>query len=475
MSIFTLTIFGITGNLSQIKLLPALYDMAQKNLLPDISIIGIARKEMDNNAFKKYIYDSLTLQNRHHKHPIDKNIVEKLCKDFRYIRGDVDKPNLYPLLKKHFKKTGTNNNVIYYLATYPDLYDAIFKNLASHKMNRHKNGWVRLMIEKPLGTDLSSAKKLNLLLSEYFSEEQIFRIDHYLGKETIQNILTFRFGNGLFEPLMNKGYIDHIQVTALEDFGIGTRGGYYDSVGALRDVGQNHLLQMLAFATMDAPNEFSNPEITKKRLEILKSLVPAKKAVFGQYETYQNEQNVIGNSQTDTFFAFKTYIHNKRFEGIPVYIRAGKQMKETVTEISIIFKVPINRLFKHIHLGNQPNVLIYRIQPNEGIILKILGKKPGHEIALSPEYMEFCYRNLLPHKLPDPYERLLSDAIRGDQTFFNDAAEVEAQWRFIDPLLANRSAPAIYKEGSWGPKTADDLIEKDGRSWLIPSPQYCRI
>jgi glucose-6-phosphate 1-dehydrogenase len=333
------------------------------------------------------------------------------------------------------------------------------------------------MIEKPIGKDLHSAKELNHLLLNYFTEDQIFRLDHYLGKETLQNILAFRFGNEIFEPLINNEHVDHIQITAAEDFGIGDRGGYYDNVGALVDVGQNHQLQMLAFALMDAPSEFSNKAITEERVKILQNLIPhPQKLVLGQYNGYHSEKNVAENSKTDTFYALKTEVNTKGLKGIPIYIRAGKKLKKTVTEISVVFKTPHNRLFKNEKNGMQPNVLVYRIQPNEGIVLKVLVKKPGFGISLEPEYMQYCYK-LDPHShyIPDDHERLISDAIRGDQTFFNDAEEVEAQWQFIEHLVNNKPEPVIYQEGTWGPKAAMELIEEDGRQWLEPSEDFCKI
>lgn len=482
MDSFALIIFGITGNLAQIKLIPVLYDMAEKNLLPEgMSVVGIGRKKMTKLKFQKYFHEALNSENIHHQHPIKEEVFNKLCKRLHYFNGEADKPGFYPNLRDFLndltKKGFKCNNRIYYLATYPNLYKDIFEGLRKNGLNKQNGGWVRLMIEKPIGNDLASAKALNGLLLKYFSEDQIYRLDHYLGKETLQNILTFRFSNGIFEPLINKDFIDHIQITATEDFGIGKRGGYYDQVGALKDVGQNHQLQMLAFSTMDAPTEFSNEAVTRERIKILKSIVSIpKKIIFGQYQGYEKEENVDPKSQTDTFYALKTYINNERFKGVPIYIRAGKKLKQTVTEISIAFKNPVNRLLKNLDLGEEPNVLIYRIAPNEGIVLKILTKTPGHETRLEPQYMQFCYR-LDPHThlLPDPYERLLIDTIRGDQTFFNDAQEVEAQWAFIDPLFAKRGKPHIYKAGSWGPKEADELIEEDGRQWLEPSMDFCRI
>ncbi len=482
MDSFALVIFGITSNLAQKYLIQVLYDMAEREILPkEMAIIGIARRQMSPQDFQNYFHESLHLENIHHKHPIKEDVFKKLCKRLHYISGEFSDPSFYPRLKSFMSgltKRGFHcNNRVYYLATYPDLYKSVFEGLRNSKLNRQNGGWVRLMIEKPIGHDLKSAKALNKLLLKYFNEDQIYRLDHYLGKETLQNILTFRFSNGIFEPLINKDYIDHIQITAAEDFGIGARGGYYDVVGALKDVGQNHLLQMLAFATMDAPSEFSNEAVTTRRIKILQSLVPQpKKIVFGQYKGYEQEKNVNPHSDTNTFFTLKTYINNERFKDVPIYIRAGKKLKQTVTEISIVFKNPINRLLKNLGSGDEPNVLIYRIQPNEGIVLKILTKVPGHSVKLEPEYMQFCYKiNPHAHYLPDPYEHLLIDTMKGDQTFFNAAEEVEAQWAFIDPLASARSKPLLYEPGTWGPKEADKLIQKDGRQWLEPSMDFCRI
>lgn len=500
MDSFALVIFGITSNLAQIKLIPALYDMEEKGLLPEgMSIVGIARKPMSDTEFQNYIHSILHLENIHHAHEIKEDVFQKLCQRLKYFNGQIQDRIIYEELARYLK-TG---NRIFYLATYPELYKDVFENLQKSNLNKQNGGWVRLMIEKPIGHDLSSAKALNELLAKYFTEDQIFRLDHYLGKETIQNILTFRFSNDIFEPLINKDHIDHIQITASEDFGIGKRGGYYDQVGALKDVGQNHQLQMVAFSTMDAPLEFSNEEVTRERLKILKALVPMpEKVVYGQYEGYKDEEKVAADSDTDTFYALKTYVNNERFKNVPIYIRAGKKLKQTVTEISIVFKNPASKLLKDLDCGDEPNVLIYRIQPNEGIVLKILIKEPGHEIKLKPEYMQYCYKNPLysrfdnsialaretlpfagakrridPHNhyIPDPYERLLVDTIRGDQTFFNDAEEVEAQWAFIDPLVAKQGKPVIYKTGSWGPQEADKLLADDGRCWLEPSMEFCRI
>ncbi|MDD2822885.1 MAG: glucose-6-phosphate dehydrogenase [Candidatus Daviesbacteria bacterium] len=479
MDSFDLVIFGITGNLAQIKLIPVLYDMVEKDILPEsVQIVGTARSPMTQEEFESYFHKVLHQDNRHHKHDVHEAVLKKLFSKLHYLPGNLDDPSFYRNIKDYLKKIHKGEgkqNLVFYLATYPQLYQSIFDNLKKIGLSDQEKRWVRLIIEKPIGLDLPSAKKLNKLLLKYFHENQIFRLDHYLGKETLQNILTFRFGNGIFEPMMNKKYIDHIQVSALEDFGIGKRGGYYDSVGALKDVGQNHLLQMLTIPCMDPPKEFLHTEVVKERQKIIKKLISYPKSlILGQYEGYQKEENVAPDSVTDTYFAFKTEINNTRFKGVPIYIRGGKSLKQTATEISIVFKNPTNRLFKNLDGGKAPNVLVYRIQPNEGIMLQILTKKPDHGTALNHSFMQYCYpQNFPQHTFPDAYEKLIVDAIRGDQTYFNNAAEVESEWKYIDEFTAKLPEPCLYKPGSWGPKEADELIEKDGRKWLEPSNQLC--
>ena len=471
---FALVVFGITGNLSQIKLIPVLYDLVAKNLLPkNFIVLGVGRKPYSGNSFRSFILEALTRENRHHNHPIDPIISEKLLRHIRYIRGDVDEKEtaskLFTTLKKYIVAKNISN-IIFYLATYPNLYEKIFKSIVNSHINIQKKGWIRLVIEKPIGSDSSSAKTLDKLLHKYFLEDQIYRLDHYLGKETLQNLLIFRFNNGIFEHLMNKKYVSQIQITAAEDFGIGSRGGYYDSVGALRDVGQNHLLQMLALSTMDPPTQFTSEAVTKERIKILKALKPhPSKIIFGQYNGYLYEEKVEKNSNTDTFFALKTEIHNKRWQGVPIYIRAGKKMTRWVTEIKIVFQVPEDRLFSKLDLGDTPNVLTFRIQPNEGIGLDVLIKKPGHKLILSSYPMHFSFP-AASLELPDAYERLFYDAFSGDQTFFNDAQEIQEEWRFVDTLLQKKRKILLYEPGSWGPKEAEELLQVDGNSWLEHQP-----
>lgn len=473
---FSLVIIGITSNLAQIKLIPTLYDLVAGKYLPkEFRIVGVGRTPMDQTAFRIFVSKTLRSPNRHHTHPIDESIEKELFEHLTYLTADLTSMDSYTKLKDILSTHNTNNHM-FYLATFPSLYASIFENLKTTGLADEKESWTRLLIEKPIGTDRDSSRELNDLLTKYFREDQIFRLDHYLGKETLQNILTFRFGNGLLEPLMSSQHIDHIQVTAAEDFGIGLRGSYYDQNGAIKDVGQNHLLQMIALSTMEAPIKFGEKEVTKARVDVLKNLIPDPDSlVIGQYEGYHSEKDVAVGSNTETYFAFKTSLENDRFRGIPIYVRGGKYLKSTATEIAIIFKNGETRLFSHLKSGEEPNILTYRIQPNEGIVLKIMTKKPGHELALDESYMQYCY----PHgkDLPDAYERLIVDALKGDQTFFNDASEVDAQWAFTDPLIASMHGvtPSIYKRGSWGPREADEMIAKDGRAWYEPSTAFCAI
>lgn len=344
---FVLIIFGITGNLAQLKLIPALYDLAESGLLPPMmSIVGIGRKPLTTDGFRTYCREVLAKPNKHHMHPIKEDIETNLLSRMRYIAGDMAGDAVYDSLKSLFGETPACANKIYYLATYPGLYADIFNHLESSGLNHPDCGWVRVMIEKPIGTDELSSRALNNLLSQFYFEDQIYRLDHYLGRETLQNLLTFRFGNGIFEPIISHEYLDHIQVTAAEDFSIGERGGYYDSVGALKDVGQNHLLQMITMSTMDSPVSFSNNDVTDARSTRLRSLVPEPdRVVYGQYTGYRKEAHVAKDSQTDTFFAFRTHINSPRFNGVPIYVRGGKQMARTVTEVAFIFKVKPNRIF----------------------------------------------------------------------------------------------------------------------------------
>jgi glucose-6-phosphate 1-dehydrogenase len=444
---FTLTIVGITSNLAQIKIIPTLYDLvAESKVSDDFSVIGVGRTPMDQQSFHAFISKTLRAKNRHHTHGIDPVVEQKLLSHLSYLPADLTNPESFVKLKELIKSSPHSKNRMYYLATFPSLYETIFHNLKSVGLTGQKNGWTRLVIEKPIGTDRDSAKALNDLLAEYFVEDQVFRLDHYLGKETLHDVLDFRFNQSPHESKITHEFVDHIQVSALEDFGIGLRGPYYDQNGAIKDVGQNHLLQMIALATMNKPSEFTNELVTQERVSILKNLVPDPETlVLGQYEGYHQEPSVGETSLTETYFAFKTSIDNDRFSGVPIYVRGGKYLTLTCTEIVIVFK--------------NTDKLIYRIGgAEEGITL--VNGTTGEKTTYTPTHG---------HEAPDAYERLLLDALNGDQTFFNDANEVDAQWVFTDALLTQKHGmqPEIYKRGTWGPKAADNLLSKDGRSWLI--------
>ncbi|CAN5315341.1 glucose-6-phosphate dehydrogenase [soil metagenome] len=471
-----LVIFGVTGNLAKLKIIPALYDLINHGKLADNSlIIGVGRKDLGENGFVEYIKDVIQEYAKSSQIEIVPEALEHLLKNLRYVHGDITDEEMYLNLKKMLMSDKAHTNTIFYLATYPSLYQHIFESLEKVGLNKSTRGWVRVLVEKPIGNDLSSANALNTLMGQYFNEDQIYRIDHYLGKETVQNILYFRFGNSIFEPIFNKEYIDHIQITSAETKGIGQRGMYYDNVGALKDIGQNHLLQMLALVTMDAPAEMTNDAITKERSKVLAALQPNPEAlVLGQYESYVTEENVSPQSVTNTFFALKTEVNTPRFAGVPIYLRGGKMLDKSYAEISVVFKKPANTLFKKFHTPVVSNVLTFRIQPDEGIALRFLSKSQMGSGVLDAADMEFCYKSVA-ERLLNPYETLISDAIAGDQTFFNDAAEVEAEWKFIDPLDGKHLVPVVYPDGSNGPQEAAALIQKDRREWLEPSQTFCKV
>lgn len=450
-----IVIFGVTGNLSEIKLIPALFDLwINKQIPQNVSIFGISNRGRTKDELNDLFERSLKLKHLE----CDDKLIKKFKSKFKFLAGNLNDNLVYCELKN--KLSVSKGNIIFYLATHPILYQSILENLYKEKLNNNLNGFVKIMVEKPLGDNLESAKRLNKLFKKYYKEEQIFRIDHYLAKDTIQNILAFRFHNEIFESAWNKEKIDHIQITAAESFGAELRSSYYDSVGALKDVGQSHVLQMLAFTVMERPRKFDNKEVTAKRMEVFKNLVPEpNNLVLGQYENYSQKK-----TETNTFFAFKTKLKKGKFKEVPIYIRGGKKLAKTVAEISIIFKKKNN---------GQANILIFRVQPNEGIVLEMAVKKSGIEMECEKGTMQFCYHQL--RKLKDAYVRLLMDAITGEQTYFNDAIEIESEWKFIDALEAEKKNIKTYSAGTWGPREADELIRNDGREWLEPSDNLCKI
>lgn len=477
---FVLIIFGGSGDLAYQHLYPALYDIAEKRLLPkDFAIVATGRR-YTSEEFYEFFAHSLTSDNRHHKHSIQESFFKNLVKHIYFFPGDNTDPNFYKSLKQYLEsltKEGlTSYNRIFYVGVPHTLYSQIFENLKACGLNREGKGWTRVVVEKPLGQDLSSAKYLDKLITSAFTEDQIFRLDHYLGKETLENILALRFENNIFEPLLNANFLDHIQITASEDFDIAKRGKFYESTGALKDVGQNHILQMITLATMEEPKGKKEQDLIRERVKLISCLrANPKDLIFGQYskgmvhgadaKAYREEESVDPSSEIDTFFALKLYIDNLRFKGVPIFIRAGKRLAEWVTEISYVFK-PVH--------GRQ-NILTIRLQPNEGVSLKIYTKRPGYDLALEETQMQFCYKHFFPGQTFDAYEKLLQEVFAGKHIFFNTSKEVEALWKFIDPLSKSRSKIKFYEAGSWGPKESDDLIKESGRLWLKPQMDFCSI
>jgi len=466
-----MVIFGASGDLTRRKLMPALYNLAIEGLLPSgFSVVGYARRDMSNETFRAQMRDAVDKYSR--RRPVDPNVWETFEQGISYVDGNFEDAGDYQKLGKELdrldKERGTSGNRIYYLAAPPTAYQTIVDNLgvAGLVCEAQDESWTRLVVEKPFGRDLGSAIALNEHLHTVFREKQIYRIDHYLGKETVQNIMAFRFANGIFEPIWSRNYIDHVQITVAETIGIEDRGGYYDKAGALRDMVQNHMLQLLSVIGMEPPINFGAD------------------AVRGQYapgwvageavEGYRQEPKVNPESVTETFVAVKLLIDNWRWAGVPFYLRTGKRLPRRVTEIAIQFKSVPHPLFKST-AGSplEPNVLTLRIQPDEGISLKIAAKVPGPSIRLRSVNMGFLYGTSFFVESPDAYERLLLDCMYGESTLFTRRDETEAAWKPITEILEGWAiAPPQripqYDAGTWGPAEADAFIARDGRSWRRP-------
>lgn len=464
-----LVIFGITGNLSQHMLLPALYHLEAQNLLPDkFVIVGIFRREPDVDALLKEA--EIQILRTHQE--VDGTVLDKLKNRIHSIKMNSTDPDDFKKLKSLLREldlaAGTKLNHLFYLAIPPNIFKKVIGNLADCGLNSCDERESRILIEKPFGYDLTSATSLIEDMSKHFDESQIFRIDHYLAKETAQNILTFRFNNPLIEGIWSRQFIDHIQITAIEKIGIQGRAAFYEDMGALRDFVQSHLMQLMALIMMEYPEGLSPVAIHKEKLLLLESIEPiAEKhvddvATRGQYAGYQDEVE-NPNSTTETFAAVKLEVANSRWGGVPVLLRTGKALAEKATEISIIFKDRTRRSLAD-------NLLIIRIQPNEGISLKLLAKKPGFGNEFQPVEMEFNYSGVFDGHQPDAYQRVLIDAMRGDQSLFATSAEVLASWRLLQPILdtwqSRKQPPETYEMGSWGPTSATKLAENYGCEWV---------
>jgi glucose-6-phosphate 1-dehydrogenase len=484
-------IFGASGDLARRKLLPALYNLAVSRLLPPgMSIVGFALTEQDEAEFRKIMHDGVAEFSR--RKPLDETVWSDFASRLHYVSGKFEDQRNFDRLREKLEEldrtNGTRGNRIYYLAVPPSAFSMVIYNLAKAGLVHDPDDaqkYSRIIIEKPFGRDLASGDALNADLHRVFHERQIFRIDHYLGKETVQNLVAMRFGNAIFEPLWNRNHIDHVQITVAEDIGVEGRGRFYEEAGTTRDIVQNHLLQLLMVMAMEPPVAFTADEVRDEKVKVLRSLKPirgadvARLTVRGQYGPgnfagkpvpgYRQEPNVSPTSSVETFVAMRIEIDNWRFAGVPIYIRAGKRLTKRITEISVHFKqVP------HALLAQQgpvdPDVLAIRIQPDEGIGLRFVAKVPGPTMTLRPVTMDFRYGSTFGGSGPEAYERLILDAMLGDPTLFARADEVNAAWRFITPILDawGKARPPdfpSYASGTWGPAAATELIERDGRSW----------
>jgi len=503
-----MVIFGASGDLTKRMLMPSLFKLYSENSLNrNFSIIGFSRKKMDDHEFRDQMEEGIIEFGEFEKFPV------KMWKEFKenlfYVNADYNDIDSFRHLKSILEKLNfekkLKGNVLLYMAVPPESLPEIIDKTGKSGLNKNmaEESWTRLILEKPFGHDLESAIKLNKVTAEYFSEDQIYRIDHYLGKESVQNILVTRFSNMIFEPLWNRNYIDHVEITSAESIGIENRGGYYDSAGALRDMVQNHLLQIVGYIAMEPPSTFDSNSIRDESLKVFQSLRPIeleevqKCVIRGQYTSshvrdelvmgYRDETGVSKDSRTETFVAMEFFIDNWRWGGVPFYIRTGKRLPTRVTEIVIHFKATPHHLFKRkTDIAEAYNMLVIRIQPDEGILIKFAMKVPGAGMKLQNVNMDFHYSDLMNVKLPSAYEKLLIDCMNGDSTLFIRADAVEACWRFIQPILdAWKKHPEIkifgYPAGSWGPDCADDLITGKEFKWRYPCKNlsndglYCEL
>jgi glucose-6-phosphate 1-dehydrogenase len=475
----TLFLIGATGDLAKKKILKALYQLTEQHLLPEkYTIIGIARADFSRDQFHAFVKAAVE--------PKDEEVWSHFAVHLYFVSGDVTKLETLAKLKQFHEDLGCSGNHLWYIATLPSLYIDVIHNIKAVSLEQNPGGWTKVMMEKPFGTDLSSSRLLDHELLDVFTEDQIYRIDHFLAKETVQNLLVFRFANGIFENLWNHNFVDHIQVQSTETLGVGGREVFYDQTGTVRDVVQNHVLQMIAMTLMEQPATLNASDVREQRRKILEELAPLDEAnlqnisAFGQYvggqvngedvKGYQAEHEILQNSTTETAVALKIHVKNERWQGVPIYIRAGKRMKQTVTQISIHFKEPANHMFKAAGVPQAANVLTLRIGPNEGVNIHFHVKKPGIHLELQEVPMAFTYKQEFQMDLVEAYVKLIYDAVESDPSLFPSANTIEESWKFIEPILNFRKTvdfrPDPYVAGSTGPDSFDRLIEKDGRKWL---------
>lgn len=490
-----LVIFGATGDLTGRKLGPAIYNLGHDGMLPaNFSLVGFARREKTHEQFREEIKEDINKHSR--TKPIDDQFWENFQEQIFYHQSEFDDDEGYKKLKEFLEqldsKYTTKGNRVFYLSVQPKFFPIIIEKLAKNGLtynpNEVKDKWSRVIIEKPFGHDLESAGALQTEIAKHLDESQIYRIDHYLGKETVQNILVFRFANAIFESLWNYKHVDHVQITVGEDIGIGTRGHFFEEQGLLRDVVQNHMMQLLSLMAMEPPVSLSADSIRDEKVKVVKSIRPLTEEDFkefvvrGQYGKgfingepalgYREEKDVDPNSNIETFLALRLFIDNWRWAGVPFYLRGGKRLPKKGTEIAVVFKDAPGVLFNQHGKKNDPNVLAIRIQPDEGIAMKINCKVPGPSSPIQPVKMDFRYGTYFGQSPPEAYERLIWDCILGDSTLFARVDEVEQSWKIYTPILKHWAEQKTtdfpnYAAGSWGPKQADEMLNKDNRAWRI--------
>ncbi|HXM97235.1 MAG TPA: glucose-6-phosphate dehydrogenase [Candidatus Dormibacteraeota bacterium] len=482
-------LFGASGDLAKRKVIPAMYDLAvHKGLGPRYAILGFSRTAMNDETFRTALGEAAKSMSE--VGPIDPQKWEEFAGNLHYQTGDYNDPNAYAQLAKRLteldKEKNLGGNRLFYLSTPPEVYQSIVEQLGRAGLAKptSANSWVRIIIEKPFGRDLASAKELNEIVLNVFEEKQVYRIDHYLGKDTVQNLLVLRFGNGIFEPLWNRNYVDHVQITAAETLGVERRGGFYETTGALRDMIQSHVLQLTSLVAVEPPASFDATAVRNEKLKVLQSIRPfnlemvAQSVVRGQYAPgeigdkqvpgYREEPNVNPKSRTETFVAMKLLIDNWRWAGVPFYLRTGKRLAKRTTEIVIQFCRAPHIVFREREV--EPNRLILNIQPDEGISVSFGAKRPGTDMNIGNVTMNFSYREGFGEVSRSAYATLVNDCLRGDPTLFDRGDSVEAAWALLDPILdvwsaAKTASVPQYRAGSWGPRESDLLLDRDGRHW----------
>jgi glucose-6-phosphate 1-dehydrogenase len=485
----SLVIFGVTGDLSRKKLMPAVYDLANRGLLPPgFSLVGFARRDWEHEDFAQVVHDAVK---QHARTPFREEVWRQLSEGFRFVPGEFDDDvafdNLRDTIDELDEMRGTGGNFAFYLSIPPRFFSMVLGQLKEHGLaTPGGSSWRRVVVEKPFGTNLATARQLNDVLSEVFPPEAVFRIDHYLGKETVQNILALRFANAMFEPVWNAHYVDHVQITMAEDIGIGGRAGYYDGIGAARDVIQNHLLQLMALISMEEPTAFDAKSLRIEKQKILSAVLLPERldqhTARGQYAAgwqggvkvrgYLDEEDTPPDSTTETYAALRLDIDTRRWAGVPFYLRTGKRLGRRVTEVAVVFKPAPHLPFSQTATeGLGENALVMRIQPDEGVTLRFGAKVPGTAMELRDVNMDFAYGGAFVESSPEAYERLILDVLLGDPPLFPQHEEVELSWQILDPVIdywAKSGRPKPYPAGTWGPKSADEMLARDGREWRRP-------